>query len=102
MRHFQGLERHRLRKHPAGPDGTAPIEALFGVLTPSATDAPSGTSFQRRQAKRSTFLAVTVDTLCFRGSAGAPPALVLSAFSWPSMLKNVDLLNSPYRPPPLR
>ena len=25
LRHFPGLERHRLRKHPAGPDGTAPI-----------------------------------------------------------------------------
>ena len=25
LRHFQGLERHRLRKHPARPDGTAPI-----------------------------------------------------------------------------
>ena len=25
LRHFQGLERHRLRKHPAGPAGTAPI-----------------------------------------------------------------------------
>jgi len=38
LRHFQGLERHRLRKHPAGPAGTAPIYPLFGVLTPSATD----------------------------------------------------------------
>jgi len=34
--------------------------------------------------------------------AGAPLGLVLSASSWPSMLKNVDLSNSPYRPPPLR
>ena len=25
LRHFQGLERHRLRKHPAGPASTAPI-----------------------------------------------------------------------------
>ena len=25
LRHFQGAERHRLRKHPAGPDGSAPI-----------------------------------------------------------------------------
>ena len=25
LRHFQRLERHRLRKHPAGPDGSAPI-----------------------------------------------------------------------------
>ena len=25
LRHFQGLERHRLRRHPAGPAGTAPI-----------------------------------------------------------------------------
>ena len=25
LRHFRGLERHRLRKHPAGPAGTAPI-----------------------------------------------------------------------------
>ena len=25
LRRFQGLERHRLRKHPAGPDGTSPI-----------------------------------------------------------------------------
>ena len=25
LRHFQGLERHRLRRHPAGPDGSAPI-----------------------------------------------------------------------------
>ncbi len=48
------------------------------------------------------FLAVTVDTLCFRGSTGAPPGLSLSASSWPSMLKNVDLSNSPYGPPPLR
>ena len=45
---------------------------------------------------------MTADTLCFRGSTGAPPALVLSASSWPSMLKNVDLLNSPYKPHPLR
>ena len=25
LRHFQGLERHRLREHPAGPASTAPI-----------------------------------------------------------------------------
>ena len=25
LRHFRGLERHRLRKHPVGPAGTAPI-----------------------------------------------------------------------------
>ena len=25
LRHFQGLERHRLRKHPAGPASTPPI-----------------------------------------------------------------------------
>ena len=25
LRHFQGLERHRLPKHPAGPASTAPI-----------------------------------------------------------------------------
>ena len=25
LRRFQGLERHRLREHPAGLDGTAPI-----------------------------------------------------------------------------
>ena len=25
LRHLQGLERHRLRKHPAGPASTAPI-----------------------------------------------------------------------------
>ena len=25
LRHFRGLERHRLRKHPAGPAGTSPI-----------------------------------------------------------------------------
>ena len=25
LRHFRGLERHRLRKHPAGPAGTVPI-----------------------------------------------------------------------------
>ena len=25
LRRFQGLERHRLRKHPAGPAGTSPI-----------------------------------------------------------------------------
>ena len=25
LRHFQGLERHRLRKHLAGPASTAPI-----------------------------------------------------------------------------
>ena len=25
LRHFRGLERHRLRKHLAGPAGTAPI-----------------------------------------------------------------------------
>ena len=25
LRHFQGLERHRLRKHPAGPASSAPI-----------------------------------------------------------------------------
>ena len=45
---------------------------------------------------------MAADTLCFRGSTGALLGLVLSASSWPSMLKNVDLSNSPYRPPPLR
>ena len=25
LRHFRGPERHRLRRHPAGPAGTAPI-----------------------------------------------------------------------------
>jgi len=34
LRHFPGLERHRLRKHPAGPGGTAPLLPLFGALTP--------------------------------------------------------------------
>ena len=56
-----------------------------------ALRARSATNFQRRQAKRSTFPAVTVDTLCFRGSTGAPLGLVLSVSSCPSMLKNVDL-----------